>query len=71
MLQDEVPVLEELKSTFSIFKIVVLGSASQKKSNQCQENNTQTLRTKLQTWLLGKQGEGGRHGENNMETTLP
>lgn len=49
MLQDEVPVLEELKSTFSIFKIVVLGSASQKKSNQCQENNTQTLRTKIKT----------------------
>ena len=49
MPQDEVPVLEELKSTFSIFKIVVLGSASQKKSNQCQENNPQTLRIKIKT----------------------
>lgn len=38
MPQDEVPVLEELKSTFSTFKILVLGSASQK-SNQCQGNN--------------------------------
>lgn len=49
MPQDEVPGLEELKPTFSIFKIVVLRSASQKKSNKCRGNNPQTLRIKIKT----------------------
>lgn len=56
MPQDEVPVLEELKSTFSIFKILVLGSASQK-SNQCQGNNPQTLRIKDQNRQKANKGQ--------------